>query len=78
MTITISKGGQISLPAMLRKRWGTAAVVLDDRGDHVTIRPLPADPVTAAQGVLRKPRRTAESDRTRERRESLIHEQKRG
>jgi bifunctional DNA-binding transcriptional regulator/antitoxin component of YhaV-PrlF toxin-antitoxin module len=49
----ISAGGQISLPAKVRNRWGTKVVALEDRGDSVVIRPLPDDPVAAARGALR-------------------------
>lgn len=49
----VGKGGQISLPARIRNRWGTNIVALEDRGDSVVIRPLPDDPVTAARGMLR-------------------------
>lgn len=48
----VSKGGQISLPAPIRHRWGTSTVVLDDQGDHVVIRPAPDDPIAAAEGAL--------------------------
>ena len=34
----ISKGGQISVPARVRHRWGTATVVLDDQGDRLVDR----------------------------------------
>lgn len=48
----ISKGGQISVPAHLRRRWGTDRVVVVDRGDHLVVRPAPADPIAAAKGSL--------------------------
>lgn len=48
----ISKGGQISLPAPIRHRWGTSTVLLDDHGDRIVIEPAPDDPVAAAEGVL--------------------------
>lgn len=59
----ISTGGQISLPARIRNRWGTNVVALEDRGDSVVIRPLPDDPVTAARGVLKG--RVGGSEKTR-------------
>lgn len=49
--ITIS--GQISLPAAVRRRWKTHAVTVDDLGDHVVVRPVPDDPISAARGALR-------------------------
>jgi bifunctional DNA-binding transcriptional regulator/antitoxin component of YhaV-PrlF toxin-antitoxin module len=48
----ISKGGQISLPAPIRHRWGTSTVLLDDQGDRIIVEPAPDDPVAAAEGAL--------------------------
>jgi bifunctional DNA-binding transcriptional regulator/antitoxin component of YhaV-PrlF toxin-antitoxin module len=49
----ITAGGQLSLPAGVRRRWNTSSVAVDDHGDHVVIRPLPEDPVRAARGALK-------------------------
>ncbi len=43
----------MSLPAAIRRRWGTSVVVLEDLGDHVVVRPLPEDPIAAARGALK-------------------------
>jgi AbrB family looped-hinge helix DNA binding protein len=48
----ISKGGQISIPAAIRRRWGTSTVSLDDQGDRLVIEPAPDDPIAAAEGSL--------------------------
>ena len=48
----ISKGGQVSIPAPIRKRWGTATVTLEDRGEEIVLRPAPDDPIDAAAGAL--------------------------
>lgn len=48
----ISKGGQLSVPAAIRARWQTDTVVMDDRGDHVLVRPVPDDPVEATFGIF--------------------------
>ncbi len=50
----ISAGGQVSLPAAIRHRWGTRTVALDDQGDRVVLEPAPDDPVAAAEGALAK------------------------
>jgi AbrB family looped-hinge helix DNA binding protein len=50
--VKISKGGQISIPAVIRSRWGTHTVVLDDEGDRIVVTPAPDDPITAAEGAL--------------------------
>jgi bifunctional DNA-binding transcriptional regulator/antitoxin component of YhaV-PrlF toxin-antitoxin module len=48
----ITIGGQISLPAAVRRRWGTSLVAIEDHGDSVVVRPLPADPIAAARGAF--------------------------
>jgi bifunctional DNA-binding transcriptional regulator/antitoxin component of YhaV-PrlF toxin-antitoxin module len=48
----ISKGGQISVPAPVRHRWGTSTVTLEDHGDRLVIAPAPDDPIAAAEGAL--------------------------
>lgn len=48
----ISKGGQISIPAPIRHRWGTSTVALDDQGDRIVLEPAPDDPIAAAEGAL--------------------------
>lgn len=50
--LTISRGGQVSVPAVVRQRWGTSAVLAEDHGDHLVLRPAPADPVAALRGML--------------------------
>ena len=49
----ISRGGQISVPAAVRRRWNTDRVLVDDRGDEIIIRPLANDPIAAARGSLK-------------------------
>lgn len=49
----ISKGGQVSIPAEVRHRWGTNRLLVDDRGEELVFRPLPMDPIGAARGSLR-------------------------
>lgn len=48
----ISKGGQVSIPAPIRKRWGTTTVTLDDQGDQLVLKPVPDDPIAAAAGAF--------------------------
>lgn len=50
--LVISSGGQVSVPAAVRKRWGTSTVLAEDLGDHVVLRPVPDDPVAAAVGAF--------------------------
>jgi AbrB family looped-hinge helix DNA binding protein len=48
----ITRGGQVSIPAAIRHRWGTSTVVLDDQGDRIVLEPAPDDPIAAAEGAL--------------------------
>jgi AbrB family looped-hinge helix DNA binding protein len=48
----ISKGGQVSIPAPIRKRWGTTTVTLEDQGDQLVLKPAPDDPIAAAAGAF--------------------------
>lgn len=49
--LKITAGGQVSLPAEIRRRWGTQAVYIEDLGDHAVVRPLPDDPIAAVRGL---------------------------
>jgi hypothetical protein len=49
---TISKGGQVQVPAAVRRRWGTREIIIEDLGGSLLVRPLPADPIGAALGSL--------------------------
>ena len=48
----ITRGGQISIPAPIRKRWATSTVTLRDEGARVVIEPAADDPIAAADGAL--------------------------
>lgn len=50
--LKITSGGQVSVPAPVRKRWGTRTVVAEDHGDHIVLRPAPDDAIAAARGAL--------------------------
>ena len=74
---TISKGGQVSVPAEIRHRWGTRRVVVEDQGNALLIRPIPADPIGAAIGSLAGRRPTSDELRSILRdEESAIDEQR--
>jgi len=72
----ITTGGQISLPATIRKRWGTRAVSVEDLGDHVVVRPIPDDPVAAARGALKGRIGPTEKLRARARADELAAEER--
>jgi len=49
----VTSGGQLSIPASVRKRWGTRRVAIDDQGDRLVVTPLPDDPISAARGAFK-------------------------
>jgi AbrB family looped-hinge helix DNA binding protein len=49
----VTAGGQVSIPAEVRRRWGTRRVLIDDQGDRLVLKPLPDDPLAAARGALK-------------------------
>ena len=51
--MTISRNGQVSIPAEARSRWQTRRVVVVDLGDRVVMRPLGEDPVGDLEGKYR-------------------------
>jgi len=51
-TSHITKGGQISVPAAIRKRWGTRPLLIEDHGDRMIVRPADGDPLDAVIGRL--------------------------
>jgi bifunctional DNA-binding transcriptional regulator/antitoxin component of YhaV-PrlF toxin-antitoxin module len=51
--MTVSRNGQVSIPAAARARWLTRRVVVVDLGDRVVVRPLSDDPVESLQGKYR-------------------------
>lgn len=65
MNYKITTSGQVSIPAEVRRRWRTSRVQVEDHGDHVVVRPLPADPVAAVRGIF-KDRITTTTDALRQ------------
>ena len=51
----ISKGGQIQVPAAVRRRWATDEVLIHDYGTHIRITPIPDDPIAAVMGSFAGP-----------------------
>jgi bifunctional DNA-binding transcriptional regulator/antitoxin component of YhaV-PrlF toxin-antitoxin module len=48
----ISRGGQVSIPAPIRRRWATSTVAIRDEGTRIVLEPAPDDPIAAAEGAL--------------------------
>lgn len=45
----ISRGGQVTVPAPVRRRWETERVAVEDHGEYLVLRPV-GDPVDAFLG----------------------------
>jgi AbrB family looped-hinge helix DNA binding protein len=50
--LKVTAGGQVSVPAEVRRRWGTSTLALEDLGDRIVLRPAADDPIAAARGGL--------------------------
>jgi AbrB family looped-hinge helix DNA binding protein len=50
--LKITKGGQVSIPARIRHRWGTSTVSLSDEGHRIVLEPAADDPIAAAESSL--------------------------
>jgi bifunctional DNA-binding transcriptional regulator/antitoxin component of YhaV-PrlF toxin-antitoxin module len=61
--MTVSRNGQVSIPAATRARWATRRVIVVDLGDRVVLRPASDDPVRTLAGKYRD--RGPGSDRAR-------------
>lgn len=48
--MTVSRNGQVSIPAEARARWNARRVVVVDLGDRVVVRPLSERPVDDLRG----------------------------
>jgi AbrB family looped-hinge helix DNA binding protein len=75
--LKITTGGQVSLPAEIRHRWGTSTVVLEDRGDEVVMRPAEDDPIVAVRGRFADVPVTSDELRRRGRQEDAEAEARR-
>lgn len=73
----ITTSGQVSLPAIVRKRWGTSQVVIEDEGERLIVRPLPDNPIAAACGSLKRGRKAIELVRVAERNAETARQRRR-
>lgn len=72
----VSQGGQVSIPAEVRRRWGTTRVSVEDRGDSLVLRPIPDDPIGAAMGSLAGPGPTSDEILAESREEEALAEER--
>lgn len=75
--VKVTAGGQLSLPAPVRRRWRTSRVAIADEGDQVVVRPVPDDPIRAAWGSLAARGGRTETVRVTERRQAERVERRR-
>lgn len=76
-TVPISRGGQISIPAEVRRRWKAHRVLVEDHGASLVVRPIPADPIGAAIGSLAGAGPSSDEIRAQEREEEALIERRR-
>lgn len=48
--MTVSRNGQVSIPAQTRARWNAGQVIVVDLGDRIVMRPLDPEPVRSLRG----------------------------
>lgn len=70
--MTISRNGQVSIPAETRARWNTRRVIVVDLGDRVVLRPAAAAPVAELQGKYRRRGPSSDAMRQEERRAARV------
>lgn len=75
--MTISRNGQVSIPAETRSRWKARHVIVLDLGDRVVMRPLVDDPLGELEGKYRGRGPSSEQARERARRADAAHERRR-
>jgi AbrB family looped-hinge helix DNA binding protein len=75
--MTVSRDGQVSIPAEARSRWNTRRVIVVDIGDHIVLRPAPDDPVDDLEGRYRRRGPTSDQARRQARRDEAAAERRR-
>lgn len=50
--VTLTRGGQVSIPAEYRRDWTSNRVIVEVTERGLLVRPIPADPIAAASGSL--------------------------
>lgn len=80
VTAVVTRNGQISLPAPIRRRWGARSVLVIDCDDYVIVRPAPDSQDAALAeltGMYAGPGRSSAAARAQERREEQEAEARR-
>ena len=75
--MTVSRNGQVSIPASARTRWRARKVLVVDLGDRVVVRPLPDEPIAALRGKYRGRGPATDTVRRQERAADSVRERRR-
>jgi bifunctional DNA-binding transcriptional regulator/antitoxin component of YhaV-PrlF toxin-antitoxin module len=75
--MTVSRNGQVSIPAQARARWNARKLLVVDLGDRVVMRPLSEDPVGDLTGKYRGQGPDTASARARARRDEVARQRRR-
>lgn len=51
----VTTAGQVSIPAEVRRRWGTTRVKITDEGGRLVVEPEPENPFEGLIGILAGP-----------------------
>lgn len=70
--MTLSRNGQVSVPAEVRTRWNTRRVIVIDLGDRVVMRPASRRPIEEVRGRYRDRGPTADAARRAERAQEAV------
>lgn len=63
----VTASGQVSVPAEVRRRWGTTRVKITDEGDRLIVEPEPENPFRDLIGILAGPGPTSDEMKAEER-----------
>lgn len=75
--MTVSRNGQVSIPAEARARWNARQVIVVDLGDRVVMRPAPEHPLDELEGKYRDKGPRTDDARRQARSEDAARERKR-
>jgi AbrB family looped-hinge helix DNA binding protein len=63
----VTTAGQVSIPAEVRRRWGTTRVRITDEGGRLVVEPEPENPFEGLLGILAGPGPTYDEMQAEER-----------
>lgn len=72
--MTVSRNGQVSIPAATRARWKTHRVIVVDLGDKIVMRPVSDTPVEDLRGKYAGIGPSSDEMRAAERQEDVRRE----